>query len=169
VHIRHETASDIDAISEVVYAAFLNHPGHAPGTPPNEPRLVKELRAAGALALSLVAEDNGAIVGHIAFSEVLIDGRNVCWYGIGPLAVQPARQRQGIGSALLKQGIAELKERGARGFALAGDPMYYCRFGFAADPELVLEGMPPQYFLVLQLESVREKGTVTYHSAFACV
>ncbi len=112
MNIRHEQNGDIDAISDLVYTAFLNHPQHAPGAPPHEPQLVIALRAAGALALSLVAEDGGSIVGHIAFSEVLIDGKSVCWYGGGPLAVHPSRQRQGIGSTLIKQGIAELRERG---------------------------------------------------------
>jgi len=164
--IRSECGPDWDAIGEVVHAAFLNHPQHAPGALPHEPRLVKDLRAAGALSLSLVAEDGGVTVGHVAFSEVLIDGQRGGWYGLGPVAVHPSRQRQGIGSALINQGIAELRERGARGIALVGDPGYYTRFGFSADPDLVLDGVPPQYFLALPLAMPKEQGTVTFHPAF---
>jgi len=166
--IRHERESDFDAISDLVYAAFLNHPHHAPGALPHEPKLVTDLRAAGALSLSLVAEEDGAIVGHVAFSEVLVDGRQADWYGVGPLAAHPSRQRQGIGSALMRQGIAELRERGARGFALVGDPDYYVRFGFKADPDLVLEGIPPEYFVVLPTDTEKPKGQVTFHPAFGC-
>lgn len=164
--IRNESKADYEAISDLNYMAFLNHPQHAPGALPREHEIVNGLRAAGALALSLVAEDDGVIVGHVAFSEVLIDGASVSWYGLGPVAVHPTRQRQGIGSALIKAGIAELRQRGARGIALVGDPGYYVRFGFSADPDLVMEGIPPQYVLVLPLEFPKDKGRLSFHAAF---
>ncbi|HPO15635.1 MAG TPA: N-acetyltransferase [Candidatus Hydrogenedentes bacterium] len=166
MYIRQEQEQDIDTIHEVIYAAFLNHPQHTPGTLPHEPKLVNILRASGGLSLSLVAEDNGSIVGHIAFSEVLIDGKHSGWYGLGPVAVHPSRQRQSIGSALINQGIGALRERGARGIALVGDPDYYERFGFTADPELALEEVPPQYFLALPLAFPKDKGNVSFHPAF---
>ncbi|MBW7864966.1 MAG: N-acetyltransferase [Candidatus Hydrogenedentes bacterium] len=165
--IRPETEQDHQAISDLVYAAFLNHPVHAPGALPTEHTIVNGLRAAGALSLSLVAEESGEIVGHIAFSEVLIDGEKAGWYGLGPVAARPGCQRRGIGSALINQGIGALRERGARGIALVGDPGYYVRFGFAPDPELVLEGVPPEYFLVLSLAFPKAAGKVTFHAAFA--
>lgn len=165
--VRPENERDHAAISDLVYAAFLNHPVHAPGALPTEHAIVNGLRASGALSLSLVAEENGNIVGHIAFSEVLIDGEHLGWYGLGPVAARPGCQRRGVGSALINQGIGALRERGARGIALVGDPGYYVRFGFAPDPELVLEGVPPEYFLVLPLSTPKAAGKVLFHNAFA--
>ena len=168
MHVRRERESDIDAIRGVVYAAFLNHPMHAPGAPPNEPALVEALRAAGALTLSLVAEDDdGRIVGHIAFSPVTVDGRDAGWYGVGPVAAHPSCQGRGIGSALVNQGLGELRGLGAGGAALVGDPNYYRRFGFRPDPALILEGVPPEYFLALSLEGGSPVGAVRFHPAFA--
>ncbi len=168
MNIRPECENDFDAINDLVYTAFLNHPHHAPGALPTEHTIVKTLRAAGALSVSLVAEEDGGIIGHIALSEVLIDGKSAGWYGGGPLAVQPPRQRQGIGSALIERGIMALRERGARGVALVGDPNYYGRFGFEPTPELVLPGVPPEYFLVLPLELPMPSGSVSFHAAFGC-
>ena len=168
MNIRPECGSDLDAINELVYTAFLNHPQHAPGALPTEQDIVRKLRSAGALSVSLVAEDGGVIVGHIALSEVLIAGRTAGWYGGGPLAVHPARQRQGIGSSLVARGIEALRKQGARGVALVGDPGYYGRFGFAPVPELVLPGVPPEYFLVLPLELPAPAGVVSFHAAFGC-
>lgn len=166
MQIRHENAADCEAIGKLVYAAFLNHPQHEPGSYPPEPGIVTNLRNSGALALSAVAEDDGVVVGHIAYSEVLIDGQNRGWYGLGPVAVAPTRQGQGIGSVLIRQSIAELREQGARGIALAGEPEFYKRFGFRNDSTLTLHGVLPQYFLVLPLETPVPCGTVTFHAAF---
>ena len=168
MHVRRERESDIDAVREVVHAAFLNHPMHAPGAPPHEPALVEALRAAGALTLSLVAEDDdGRMVGHIAFSPVTVDGRDVGWHGAGPVAAHPSCQGRGIGSALVNQGLGELRGLGAGGVALVGDPNYYRRFGFYPDPALTLEGVPTKYFLVLPLGEKRVSGAVCFHPAFA--
>lgn len=167
MQIRHERDSDFPLITDLVYVAFTDHPQHAPGAEPTEHMIVLRLRAAGALALSLVADDAGEIVGHIAFSEVLLDGRQSAgWYGIGPVAVHPSRQRKGIGSALIRAGIAELQSHGAHGIALVGDPEYYVRFGFKPDPDLILAGVPPEYFLILPLVEPKATGTVSFHAAF---
>jgi putative acetyltransferase len=168
LNIRSECESDLDAINDLVYKAFLNHPKHVPGALPTEHTIVKGLRASGALSVSLVAEDNGVIVGHIAFSGVLIDGESVGWYGGGPLAVHPSRQRQGIGSALIDRGISALRERGAHGVALVGDPKYYARFGFKPDSDLLITGVPPEYVLVLPLEMPKPAGNISFHAAFGC-
>ena len=168
MNIRPERREDIDAIDRLVYTAFLDHPQHAPGAPPTEHNIVKNLRAAQALALSLVAKEDGAIVGHIALSEVLIDGEDRGWHGGGPLAVLPSRQRCGIGAALLRQAIAEMRERGARGVVLVGEPAYYGRFGFKSEPGLVLEGVPPEYVLALTLAPPAPTGKIRFHPAFGC-
>lgn len=163
--IRPEAPADIDAIDRVTRAAFLNHP-HSRQT---EQFIVLALRAAGALSVSLVAEEDGQLVGHVAFSPVRIDagGRETAgWYGVGPLSVAPARQRQGIGSALMRAGLDRLRALGAQGCVLVGEPVYYRRFGFAADPALTLAEVPPQYFQALVL-GAPARGAVTFHPAFA--
>lgn len=75
------------------------------------------LRAAEALTISLVAEVDNKLVGHIAFSPLTISDGTAHWYGLGPLAVLPAYQRQGIGKALMQQGLADLKANAAQGCA----------------------------------------------------
>ncbi len=124
--IRKENASDIDAISEVTMAAFKTLPisNHT------EQFIIHALRAAGALTISLVAEIDGRIVGHIAFSPVAISDGTKNWYGLGPISVLPAYQKQGIGKALLQEGLSAIKRIGAQGCYLVGDPNYYKRFGF---------------------------------------
>src|SRR5690606_18603384 len=114
------------AIHTLVAAAFDGHP-HSDGS---EPAIVDRLRADGDLTISLVAEDGGEIVGHIAFSPVTISDGNEGWFGLGPVAVAPQRQREGIGAALIEHGLALLRERGSAGCVVLGDPAYYGRFGF---------------------------------------
>lgn len=160
--IRNETESDIEAIERVTAAAFENHPCSR-GT---EPFIIRALRAAGALTLSLVAEEEGERVGHVAFSPVEIAGRRCGWYGVGPLSVLPGRQRRGIGQALVLEGLSRLRSAGAKGCALVGDPDYYRRFGFRNLPELIHEGIPQKYFLALPLGEDRAQGVVVFHEGF---
>jgi putative acetyltransferase len=163
IGIRAETAGDIARVREVVQAAFANHP-HSDGS---EPRIVDALRAAGALTIALVAVRDAIVVGHIAFSPVQIAGGSHGWFGLGPVAVVPELQHAGIGSALIRAGLDVLKQRGAAGCVLVGEPAYYERFGFRHDPRLVYEGVPPEVFLALSLDTARPAtGTVTYHAAF---
>ena len=124
VVIRPEEARDGPAIRAVVEAAF----GQA-----LEADLVDRLRAAGALVLSLVAEAGG-VVGHIAFSRLTVDGpgSDVRAVALAPLAVAPGRQRAGIGGALVRRGLDELRAQGEELVLVLGDPAYYGRFGFTA-------------------------------------
>jgi putative acetyltransferase len=165
-HIRDERPEDVAAIREIERAAFVGHPHHAAGTDPVEPRIVDGLRDAGALLLSLVAESNGEIIGHIAFSPVLVGEQSCGWYGLGPVAVHPGHQRRGIGSALVSEGLARLRARAAGGVVLVGEPAYYGRFGFQNDPRLTFAGLPPEYFLCLPFADTVPTGAVTYHAAF---
>jgi putative acetyltransferase len=167
VSIRHETVGEHEAISGVVYAAFLNHPQHAPGSLPTEHKIVDSLRESGALTLSLVYEDRGEIIGHIAFSPVLTNGEMQGWYGLGPVAVLPDRQREGIGSALIREGMRLIEEKGAAGVVLVGDPAYYGRFGFVSRPELVMDGVPTEYVLSLPIANGIPSGKVAFHDAFS--
>lgn len=160
--IRPERSGDYDSIRQVNLEAFANHPfSHQ-----TEHLIVEALRADGALTLSLVAEVGGQVVGHIAFSTIAIGGRFQHWYTMGPLAVLPARQRQSIGTELVKEGLRSLRALGAQGCVLVGEPGYYCRFGFKHHPELTMEGVPSQYLLSLPMSDSMPRGCVELHSAF---
>lgn len=160
--IRPEIPSDEDAIEYVTRRAFLSHPySHQ-----TEQFIIRELRAGGALTVSLVAEDDGRVVGHIAFSPVTISDGSTGWYGLGPISVEPEWQGRGIGRALMEKGIAELHTIGARGCVLVGDPAFYARFGFANTAVLVLEGVPQEFFLALSLAATSAHGHVQFHPAF---
>lgn len=160
--IRAETPADISTIRALTEAAFINVE-HSSQT---ASAIVDALRAAGALPLSLVAEQDGKIVGHIAFSPVLIDGKDLGWFGLGPVSVWPHLQRSGIGSALIREGLQQLRQRGAAGCVLLGDPDYYRRFGFSSDDALRYGDVPPEYFQSLILSGEPCAGEVTYHEGF---
>lgn len=165
--IRPEAPADEAAIEAVTRAAFLVHP-HSRQT---EQFIIRELRAAGALSVSLVAEEGsrvvGRIVGHIAFSPVRLADGTPGWQGMGPVSVAPDRQRRGIGSALVEAGLARLRELGAQGCLLVGDPAFYGRFGFAQATGLELEGVPAEVFLALSFGPSLPTGRVDFHPAFA--
>ena len=160
--IRSETDADVRAISEVTVAAFetLEISNHT------EQFIVEALRAAKALAISLVAEMDGRVIGHIAFSPVTISDGTRDWYGLGPVSVLPAYQRQGIGKALILEGLARLKALNAKGCCLVGHPDYYGKFGFKNPSALVVEGVPPDVFFALSFDGRYPQGTVTFHEGF---
>ncbi len=160
--IRNEATSDVEVIDEITRTAFENHPY----SKQTESFIVRALRAADALTVSLVAEIDGKAVGHVAFSPVTISGESENWYGAGPLSVLPAFQRKGVGKALFLEGLNRLRTIGAHGCVLVGDPGYYVQFGFKNPPELVLDGVPPQYLLALPQEEPMPRGVVTFHDAF---
>ena len=160
--VRNETAADIPAIETVTTAAFLN----APHTSHTEQFIVNALREAGKLTLSLVAEMEGAVIGHVAVSPVSISDDAPAWFGLGPISVLPEHQRRGVGSQLMREALRILRERGAAGCVVLGDPEYYNRFGFQVDPNLILSDVPPEFFQVISLGSSRPQGIVSYHAAF---
>jgi putative acetyltransferase len=160
--IREETTSDIDAITKITIAAFKT----LEVSNQTEQFIIKALRAAGALTLSLVAEIDGQVVGHIAFSPVTISDGSQGWYGLGPVSLQPDYQKRGIGKSLINDGLSQLKNMGGKGCVLVGDPNFYKRFGFRNYPELILEGVPPEVFLVLPFSKTLPRGTVVFHEAF---
>lgn len=161
--IRSEIESDIQAISEITRAAFENHPySHC-----TEEFIVKALRDANALTVSLVAVAGEKVVGHIAFSPVAISDGSPGWYGLGPISVLPELQKQGIGKSLLREGLSALKSLGAKGCVLVGDPGYYEQFGFRSLPELVIEGVPQENVLAMPFTESKTSGTVVFHDGFA--
>jgi predicted N-acetyltransferase YhbS len=162
LHIRPERPLDAATIRAVVIAAFKD----APYSNQTEADIIDALRSAGALSVSLVATDHDDIIGQVAFSPVRIAQARGDWYGIGPVAVRPDRQRQGIGQALIAEGLRCLSSLRAAGCVVLGDPHYYHRFGFEADPALTYGGKPSPYFRRLVLNGPPASGEVSYHAAF---
>jgi putative acetyltransferase len=162
VVIRDETETDIAAITEVTIAAFED----LAVSNQTEQYIVEALRAAKALTVSLVAEADGRVVGHIAFSPVTVSDGSRDWYGLGPVSVSPDYQRKGIGTALISAGLSRLKALDARGCCLVGHPGYYERFGFHNTPGLAHEGVPPEVFFALAFAGSVPHGTVTFHESF---
>lgn len=161
--IRPETSADYDTITQVTLAAFTGKFSDNP----TEHIIVQRLREAGSLTLSLVAELNHDVVGHVAFSPVTINVDFIGWYGLGPISVVPALQKQGIGSALIHTGLEQLKGTGAQGCVLEGDFRYYQRFGFRTYPQLTYAGAPaPEYFMALPFYETVPGGRVEFHPAF---
>ncbi|MCW8798363.1 MAG: N-acetyltransferase [Prosthecochloris sp.] len=160
--IRDEVPDDVADICDVTVAAFesmeiSNH---------TEQFVIDALRAANALTLSLVAEVNGQVVGHIAFSPVTISDGTDNWYGLGPVSVLPVYQRKGIGSALIEKGLSRLKDLGAKGCCLVGHPLYYRRFGFDSVVGFGLPGVPDEAFFVLSFGYPIRQGVVAFHEGF---
>lgn len=162
VKVREETAADIGAIEAVTIAAFL----HAPHTSHSEQHIVNALRRAGSLSLSLIAQADDSVIGHVAVSPVSISDGAPGWYGLGPLSVMPDHQGRGTGSVLMREALRRLRESGAAGCVLLGEPKYYQRFGFSANPALILPAVPPEYFLAIAFGRDSPQGIVSYHEAF---
>lgn len=161
--IRDEKPQDVNAITELTIEAFapLEISDHT------EQHVITALRSAGALAVSLVAEVDGKVAGHIAISPVTISDGTRDWYGLGPVSVRPELQRAGIGKALIMEGLSRLKLIGARGCCLVGHPQYYTKYGFVNVPGLGIEGVPPDVFFALSFDGRYPQGEVVFHEAFA--
>lgn len=162
VEIRSERPADAPQIEALTAAAFLN----APHTSHTEHHIVNALRSAGQLAVSLVAQADGALIGHVAISPVATSSGATGWFGLGPLSVLPQHQLQGVGSKLVRAALRLLRERGAAGCVVLGEPRYYGRFGFSVSPDLVLPGTPAKHFQALAFNPPVPRGSVTYHEAF---
>jgi putative acetyltransferase len=160
--IRDETEYDAAAITEVTVAAFesLEISNHT------EQFIIEALRSAGVLTLSLVAEVDGRVVGHIAFSPITISDGTTSWYGLGPVSVLPVYQRMGIGKALIRAGLSRLEALDAKGCCLVGHPQYYRKFGFENVAGLAHEGVPPEVFFALSFDGRYPHGKVTFHEGF---
>ena len=162
--VRPETAEDPAAIRAVHEFAFET---------PAETDLVDALRTRARPLVSLVGEDRGTIVGHILFSPVTLDDQpDLLILGLAPMAVLPARQRRGIGSALVEAGLEECRKLGAGAVVVLGHPEYYPRFGFVPASRFGLASeydAPDEAFMALELEPGcldGVAGTVRYHPAF---
>ena len=138
--VRDETANDVLAVRHVVIAAF-DQVGEAD--------LVDALRMSGDAVISLVAEDEGEIVGHVLFSKLQAPDQCIA---LAPVSVLPSRQNQGIGSKLIREGLARAKRGGWQAVFLVGETEYYERFGFgAATADKFETKYPKPYFLAFEL------------------
>ncbi|UCB47134.1 MAG: N-acetyltransferase [Spirochaetota bacterium] len=163
--IRSETDADVGGITEVTIAAFKT----LEVSNQTEHFIIEALRETKALTVSLVAELDGCVIGHIAFSPVTISDGTQNWYGLGPVSVLPEYQRQGIGKALIREGLSRLKAMNARGCCLVGHPEYYRKFGFLNMPGLACEGVPQEVFFALSFDGHTPQGTVTFHDGFRAI
>jgi putative acetyltransferase len=160
--IRPETAADEKAIYDLTKAAFAPMP-YAGG---DEQDLVNRLRDRGALVLSLVAVQGEAIVGHVAFSPAFAQDGSAGWYALGPVAVAPPHQHQGVGGLLITAGLTQLKAWNAAGCILTGNPAYYTRFGFESCPDLAPSCEPAQYFMIVPLGNKKPTSIMAFHPLF---
>lgn len=162
VKVRKEVPSDVANIRALTTTAFLN----VPYSSHTEQLIIDALRDSGNLTISLVAEADRQIVGHVAVSPVSISDQSRGWYGLGPISVAPECQGVGIGTQLMRQALATLRELGASGCVVLGEPKYYSRFGFKAESRLVLPDVPPEYFQAVSFDGQLPTGVVSYHQAF---
>jgi putative acetyltransferase len=161
--IRPEAPGDIAIIHGVIQRAFTTQP-HADG---DEQDMVDRLRERGELTLSLVAVlPERGVVGHIGFSPVTISGAECNWFQMAPVSVEPDLHHQGIGSALIHAGVAQLTEQGANGIAVVGNPVYYERFGFAKVSRFGPKGNEAVFFRAMVLVGEEPAGELLYASAF---
>ena len=165
LEIRAEEAADVDAIRQVNLEAFGQHA---------EADLVEALRAAGKSSVSLVALQDGRVVGHILFSPVSIDceGRHLAAVGLAPMAVLPQKQRQGVGSELVRHGLDACRRASHAIVVVLGHPEYYPRFGFVPASRFSVTceyDVPDEVFMALELQPGALQGhggTARYQPEF---
>ncbi|HEX4052356.1 MAG TPA: N-acetyltransferase [Steroidobacteraceae bacterium] len=116
--------------------------------------------------MSLVAEVDARIVGHVAASPVCISDGSVGWFGLGPVSVSRTYQSQGIGFALIRAALQCLAQTHAAGCVVLGEPGYYRRFGFRVRDDLNFPSVPRENFQALAFRDTWPHGVVTYHRAF---
>lgn len=160
--IREERPEDVDAIHALTDLAFAPMP-FGDGT---EAPIIRQLRQDGDLTISLVAEKNGRIVGHVACSPLTIEGIEDLWFGLGPISVTPDLQRTGIGTALVKHGIDRLDRMGAYGCALIGNPSVYGPMGFRSNGKLTYRGLEAFLVQFLLLRGKEPVGEIKFAAAF---
>ena len=163
--IRKETAADIEAVFEINRSAFPTE---------EEAQLANRLRETASPLISLVAEGEQEIIGHILFTPVTLDSdTNLFLMGLAPMAVNPARQNKGVGSLLARAGIEECRALGAAGLVVWGHPKYFSSFGFSRSANFGIKSKydgAPEVFMVLELSAevfAGKAGVISYHPSFA--
>jgi len=163
--IRAERENDRDVVFDVNLSAFET---------PYEANLVDVLREQVRPFVSLVAEENGDVVGHIMFTPVVLSGYpELKVVGLSPLAVAPEHQRKGYGSTLVRTGLDYCRKLGFAAVVVLGHPGYYPRFGFSPSSRFGIDSdfeVPEDVFMALELEPEAlsgKTGSVKYHAAFS--
>jgi len=162
VLIRFERPDDADAIHALTWTAFEP----APFSNNTEAQIVRDLRTSGDLTISLVAEEGGEVIGHVAFSPITIGDIEDGWFGLGPISVKPERQRQGIGRALILKGLGLLRECDATGCALIGNPAVYRGVGFESDGKLTYGDLDTRYVQRIVFKGSPPSGVLKFSPAF---
>ena len=164
MNIRFEQPDDIEKIRKVHLEAFETD---------TEANLVDALRNTDVKLISLLAEEDSEVIGHILFSPVALDGDNkIKVMGLAPMAVLPGWQRKGIGSRLIDEGLEACKKAGYGAVVVLGHPDYYPRFGFVPSVNYGIKSeyeVPPEVFMVKEMQEGILKvagGTVKYHKVF---
>lgn len=164
MEIRPETVADSPAIFSIHAAAFETSA---------EARLVDLLRDRAGPLISLVAETQGALVGHILFSPVTLDGHpDLKLMGLAPMAVMPEHQRRGVGSALVQTGLERCRDSSVAAVVVLGHPSFYSRFGFSPARQFGIRciyNVPADAFMAIELQMGAlsgSDGVVKYHDAF---
>jgi putative acetyltransferase len=160
--IRTEEPQHIETIQDLIRRAFAP----MPFGDNNDQHLTNRFRSAGVLSLSLVAEKEGVIAGHVALTPAVHESGAAGWFALGPLAVEPHLQRRGIGTALIAEAKAWLASRGAAGCIVMGDTNYYPRHGFLPAPETAPVNEPAAYFMVLAMQRQIPPGSFAFHPLF---
>lgn len=163
--IRPEKSEDVPAIRSVIEQAFGR---------PAEADLVDALRRNGKATLSLVAEDEGRVVGHVLFSPVTVETgeRELIGVGMAPVAVVPERQNQRIGSMLVEHGLRRCREEGHRFIVVLGHAHYYPRFGFVPASRFNIKSeynVADEVFMAMELQEGAlqdQSGIVKYQPEF---
>jgi len=165
--VRDEKEQDQKAVHALNVAAFETAA---------EANLVDMLRAQAHPVISLVAEKNNTVVGHILFSPVSLSGHpDLKIMGLAPMCVAPQHQRQGIGTALVRAGLARCRKSGFGAVVVLGHPEYYPRFGFLPAKRLGIDceyDVPEDVFMLIELQPAYLRGVsgiIKYHAAFSNV
>ena len=164
MRIRAEEHSDRASVHAVNASAFDT---------PDEADLVDALRRQAQPVVSLVAVDEGEIVGHILFSPVLLpEHPGLKIMGLAPMAVVPGRRREGIGSALVRAGLEHCRQIACGAVVVLGHSGYYTRFGFSSSARFGIGceyDVPEEAFMAIELEPGYLRGVsgkIRYHDAF---
>ena len=165
--IRPEKENDRDVVFAINVSAFET---------PSEATLVDVLREHAQPVVSIVAEENRNVVGHIMFSPVILsENPDLKVMGLAPMAVAPEHQRKGIGSALVRAGLEQCRQLGFVGVVVLGHPEFYPRFGFSPSSRFGIDSdyeVPEEVFMAMELEPEAlsgKTGRVKYHHAFSNV
>lgn len=164
MRVRAENEEDHEEVRKLNESAF--------GTS-TEADLIAKLREDARPFISLVADKGGSIIGHVMFSPATLGGHpELNLMALAPMAVAPKEQGQGVGSALVRAGLAECRKRGIGAVALIGHPEYYPRFGFLPGAQYGIASefdAPPEAFMVIELQPNylrNASGTLRFHDAF---